>query len=283
MVTPEWPRGPVSWTEGRTLKISIPFTWNLPAVRRRVAQVSLLHDRVIVGGPALNLMPDFFVGLGHVCVSHDEPNVLQRINPQASRTTLGCIRKCKFCGIGSGLIEAGGLRELEDWPDKPILCDNNILAASEGHLERVVSRLHAHGWADFNQGLDVRLLNEDKAHLIASIGRPVCRLACDSKAEFDHWATAVERLRSAGVIKSLIKSLVLIGFDSDPSEAWERCQMVERFGIPPSPMWFHPLDSLEWNAVTEQQKRLGWSQKERTRIMGYFYKRRGTAPTALAA
>jgi len=39
-------------------------------------------------------------------------------------------------------------------------------------------------------------------------------------------------------------------------------------------MWYHPLDALKFNEVTNEQKDYGWSEKERKRIMGYFYKHR---------
>ena len=168
---PEWPKAPYRWQEGETLYISVPFTWNLPAVRNELQQGSWFWKRAQVGGPAVDLMPDYLADIPNVTVGGSMENVLQRINPDATRTTLGCIRKCAFCGIGTGKIEPGGFRELEDWPDGPIVCDNNLLAASDAHIEKVCFRLKQYGWADFNQGLDVRLMTPERAKLLASIGR----------------------------------------------------------------------------------------------------------------
>ena len=88
-------------------------------------------------------------------------------------------------------------------------------------------------------------------------------------------------LRCYGTAKSRIKSLILIGFNTGPKEAWERCEWVQSHGVSPSPMWFQPLDALRWNEITPKQKALGWTKSEQRRIMGYFYQRRGTRPAYL--
>ncbi len=272
-----WPRGPTKWIEGRLLRVSIPFTWNLPKVRAMLMQRSFLWDRAEVGGPAVELMPNFLNGMDWVEIGHECPNVLERINPRATRTTLGCTRRCRFCAIGEGRID-GEFTELADWPDKPVLCDNNLLAASDRHVERVLARLIDLGEADFNQGLDARLLTDDHAAMIARIKAPIVRLAMDHMGMADEWDGAFDRLRSAGIAKKKIRSYCLVGFKTDPTEAWQRCEWVERHGVKAYPMWFHPLDALEYNAVTDEQQALGWSKEAQAHIMGYYYQHRGQVP-----
>ncbi len=265
-----WPKAATYWAESDTLLVSIPFTWELPKVRSKLSLMGLAYSRVIVGGPAVRLMPSYFDDMPHVSASLDDhPGVLQRANPMATRTTKGCPRRCGFCGVRT--IEPEWV-ELDDWPDLPILADNNLLAASWEHLERVVKRLIAWEWADFSQGLDCRLLTADHARLLARIKKPMCRLALDSMAEADAWETAFSNLRSAGVAKSNIRSYAIIGFRDTPDEAWERCRWVEDHGIKVLPMWFHALDAMARNHVTPEQEVLGWSDYERRRIMQWFYK-----------
>lgn len=223
---------------------------------------------------------------------------------------VGCIRNCEFCGVDK--IEPS-FNELTDWPDLPIICDNNLLAASHKHFDRVIDRLKKHDWCDFNQGIDARLLKPYHASRFAELKSPVLRLALDSMDYSDSWEKAFDILRKAGLPKSSIRSYALIGFDSGPNEAWERCQWIESHGIKVLPMWFHPLNALEKNAVTDDQKllewdkyqqgeimewhyqrgkkhatkvknrggqkALGWNDKERTNIMGWFYKHRGKEGT----
>ncbi|NLF29474.1 MAG: hypothetical protein GX591_01150 [Planctomycetes bacterium] len=272
----EWPKKPLTWIEERTLYVSVPFTWNLPAVRRRLAEGSLFWDRAVVGGPAVQLMPDYLAHMDHVTLGSATPGVLQRVNPLATRTTLGCVRSCRFCAIGTGAVEPGGLTELPDWPDLPVLCDNNLLAASWDHFEKVVARLVRWGWGDFNQGLDARLMTRRHAELLAEIRRPMVRLALDSPTDMEACEHAFGLLRGAGIAKRNIRSYCLIGFRDTPSEAWRRCLWVEQHGVKPLPMWFHRLDQLEHNVILPEQEALGWHHTQRRQIMGWFYKHRGT-------
>lgn len=268
----DWPRGPTWWIFQKTLYYSIPFTWNLPEVKLTLMQQPLFHiyNRVVVGGPAIYLMPDYFRGMDYVSIGHHSDGVIQRINPMATKTTTGCIRRCEFCAVPG--IE-GKLVELSDWPDLPILMDNNLLAASLPHFDKVIDRLVKWGWADFNQGLDSRLLTEYHAGRLSEIKKPIIRLALDSMQYEKSWVTAFNILRDAGIALRNIRSYALIGFDSDPKEAWERCKFISSFGIKALPQWFHELDAMENNSVTEKQKLLGWTDSDRKNIMQRYYQR----------
>ena len=271
----DWPKKEYAWIEGRTLKVSIPFTWRLSHARALLLQKDFRWDSAEVGGPAVELMPGYFDDLEYVKVGHDCPGILQRINPLATRTTTGCTRKCKFCGIGKGKIEGGGFIELQEWPDLPVICDNNILAASQPHFDKVIERLKVHGWADFNQGLDPRLLTEYHASRIAEIGKPIARLALDHMGEANTWENAFVNLRRSKIALARITSYCLIGFNSGPEEAWKRCEWIDEHGILAYPMWYHSLEALEHNAITPEQRALGWDENEYRAIMGYYYKHRG--------
>lgn len=268
----EWPKRPHMWLDGRTLMVSVPFTWDLPDLKGYLLQRHAHWDRAVVGGPAVQLMPDYLKGLPNVRVdTGDLPGVLQRVNPFATRTTTGCVRRCGFCGIGQGRIEARGFMELHDWPDLPLVCDNNLLAASIEHFDRVMDRLERHVGVDFNQGMDARLLDDHHAKRLSRLRKPAIRLALDHIGTADVWSAAYERLLRNGCKKSWISSYALIGFNSDPSEGWERCEFIQKH-CNCLPMWFHELDALARNGVTDRQKALGWSEKERLRIMRRFYK-----------
>lgn len=246
----------------------------MPELRKKLNQKSLDYDRVVIGGPGvyltLHYYSDFLDGI-EVEVRDSYPGVLQIINPHATRSTLGCINGCGFCGIGQGIIEPGGFQELPDWPDLPILIDNNLLASSQSHFDKVIDRLIRHRWADFEQGLDPRLLTGYHAQRIAEIKNPTIRLALDSAVICDAWLEAFSKLRKAGIAKYNIRSYALIGLDSGPEEAWSRCQWIESFGIKVLPMWYHRLDALKHNIVTKEQAGYGWTDYERRRIMQWFY------------
>jgi hypothetical protein len=277
----KWTKGPTKWSEGDTLFVSVPFTWNLPGLISAARQPDLFHRRMIIGGPAIRLakrtLPQLLAELPEwVEVGDRSEGALQRMNPQATRTTVGCVRKCSFCAVP---ITEGDFIELDDWPDLPIICDNNLLASSVEHFNRVCDRLEKHDWCDFNQGLDARLLTDHHAERIGRLRGAKVRLALDHSALTDVWTQAYELLRKHKVAKSRISTYVLCGNKSDPSDAWRRCEHVDDRGSPAAlPQWYHPLDATEHNGVLQCHREYGWNEKEKNRIMGYYYQHRGKKP-----
>jgi hypothetical protein len=272
-----WHKGILTWEDDGALCISVVFTWNLPEVRRYVEM--LRHRRVRIGGPAVALMPQFLHGCGAE-VGGDYPGVLQRFNPLATRTSVGCIRQCHFCSVpiieGLPVLQKTGKRqaELQDWPDLPVIADNNLLANSVSHFDRVCDRLEKFEWCDFNQGTDARLLTEHHAERLSRLKRPIVRLALDSMSYVDAWDRALEILVRAGVAKRNIRTYALCAFGTSPDESWKVCNHIEARGIKVLPQWFHELNALEHNIVTDRQAELGWTDYERRRLMAWFYQHR---------
>jgi hypothetical protein len=278
-----WPKGPLYWMEDDTLCVSIPFTYNLPEVKYKAQQVDLFmpFNRVEVGGPAVALIPDFFDGLDFVTISKGREGVLQRINPYATRTTLGCTRSCGYCAIGTGRVEGGGMVELAEWPNLPLKCDNNFFAASDSHICKSLTEDIDRGYVDYNQGLDARYLTKDIAEMLAQIKKPIIRLSLDHNGMVDEWENAIEILLSAGVAKTNINTYALVGFRESPEQSWKRCEFITGKGITINPMWYHSLDCLKKNIVTPEQGKHGWTDKNRTQLMGWYYMRRGKKPEYL--
>lgn len=84
----------------------------------------------------------------------------------------GCIRNCPFCVVREkeGYIKAeADIYDIWDGQSKEItLYDNNILALPE-HFKRVCGHLHKERIkVDFNQGLDIRLIDTDIAELLST-------------------------------------------------------------------------------------------------------------------
>ena len=100
------------------------------------------------------------------------------------------------------------------------------------------------------------------------------RLALDNISYKNDWLKAYELLRESGIAKKNIRSYALIGFNSGPLEAWERLEFIDKY-CDVLPQWFHGLQQMQKNIVTPEQVKLGWTEQDRTRIMGYYYKRRG--------
>ena len=86
--------------------------------------------------------------------------------------TRGCPRGCDFCIVekkeGRCSVKVADLSEFWRGQKKVVLCDPNILACKDWKslLQQLID---AGVEVDFNQGLDVRLMTEEKARMITSM------------------------------------------------------------------------------------------------------------------
>lgn len=255
----EWKHGPQHWMENGALYVTIPFTWNLPTIRYQLKYEPWSWDKVVIGGPAVRLLPDFLNGIENIEIKDHYPDVLQTVYPWVTRTTLGCPRSCGFCAVD--LIE-GEFRELDDWPDLPNIIDSNLLAASPGHIDRVFDRLEKHKRVDFSQGLDFRLITDHIAERLTRIKGPV-RISFDRMEYADSWSASCELLNKHGIVKDRIRVYILLAYDTGPEDAWKRFIWARRYDVAVLPMWYHSLDQLVGNVITEEQKELGWTETAR--------------------
>lgn len=262
--------------EQGNLCISVVFTWDLPKARKYAE--AMRHRRIRIGGPAVGLLPQFFEDLAHVQPGGSIPGMLQRWNPWATRTSLGCGRKCSFCGVPRvAAMEAMALSgkpimPFEDWPDLPVIADDNLLMVRPAsHFDRVLDRLEKHPWCDFNQGTDARLLTDHHVERFKRLKEPTIRLALDSLSYVDKWDEALEKLLRGKIPKRQIRTYAIMGFGTTPDQGWEICRHIEKRGIKPLPMWFHELDALERNIVTEKQAGYGWTDFKRRELFQWYY------------
>lgn len=259
-----WSKRFLEWTDEdtKTAYLSVVFTWDLPEAYMRAIWLRQMGYTVLAGGPAVELMPDYLrdaVVYRGVII----PDVLSRHNPLATFTSRGCIRKCPFCAVWR---TEGELWELDDWPVRPIVCDNNLLACSRKHFDRVIDRLRPLRGVDFNQGLDARLLTKYHADRLAELDC-IVRLAFDSVTYENAFLRAYANLRSARIPKHRIRVYVLVGFDDTPENALYRLKVVTGLGIDPNPMRYNPLDTL----VRDSYVAPDWTDGELTRYIRYWH------------
>lgn len=255
-----WHTGYIEWQNGSAAYLSVVFSWQVQrAYQRAVWWRSLGYD-VIVGGPAAQLNPHAFKD---VAVLGDACDALWRHNPMATFTSRGCIRQCGFCAVPE--LE-GDLQELDRWEPKPIVCDNNLLACSRRHFDRVVDRLKPLASIDFNQGLDARLLTKHHAERLTELDLKRVRLAWDHVSMEQQFMEAYRLLRGVGIPKRKIGVYVLIGYDDTPDDARYRLEALLALGVDPNPMRFQPL----WVGRRNQYVAPSWTAKELCRFANYF-------------
>lgn len=86
--------------------------------------------------------------------------------------TRGCPRGCDFCIVGKKegrcSQKVAELSEFWNGQKNIVLCDPNILACKDWK-DLLQSLIDSKSWVDFNQGLDIRLMTEEKAKMLSRI------------------------------------------------------------------------------------------------------------------
>lgn len=190
-------------------------------------------------------------------------------------TTRGCVNNCRYCAVP--LLEPSYEHYI---PLKPqlspekkdlILLDNNVLASLE--FRTIINAIKRAGFkkgakfngklrfVDFNQGLDARLLTEEKMALLSEIAIKPLRIAFD---DIKYKKLYVEKVRLAAKygIKNL-SNFVLYNFNDTPEDFYERLliniELNEKLnlGIYSFPMRFIPLDAKERGYISA-----GWTKQQ---------------------
>jgi len=255
-----WSGGFVEWVDNNTAWLSVVFSWQLEQAYQRAAWYRSLGLRVMAGGPAVMYRPDFLQDVANIRAS---TNALSRHNPNATFTSRGCIRSCPFCIVP--VIE-GGLVEIDDWPIRPIVCDNNFLACSRNHYDDVIDKLKPLNNIDFNQGLDARLLTPYRAERLCELDMVVIRLAWDHVKMEQQFLAAFELLLKVGFPPRKIRTYVLIGYQDTPDDALYRLQTIKDLGAWPFPMRYQPLDAVRRNSYVGRH----WTERQLADYMRYW-------------
>jgi len=196
--------------------------------------------------------------------------------------TRGCVRNCEFCAVKRLEKEyqpyidikkmIDGIRAASGEKRNLQLMDNNILASK--HFSRIIADIKAAGFykgatyaktkqlrfVDFNQGLDGRLLTEEKMKLLAEIPLSPMRIAFDSIQDRPHYEKAVRLAHEYG--QRSMSNYILYNFKNDtPEDFYERLRIniklneefkkdKVRTAIYSFPMRYIPLDAKERDVHT---------------------------------
>lgn len=149
-------------------------------------------------------------------------------------TSRGCFRPCGFCIVRA---KEGGVKEWSPLTEfvrheKVVLMDNNFLA-SPMWREKLMEMIAMKVKVDFNQGLDIRLLNEENSALLAGLAPPYLRFAWDSMDLFPNIKRGIRLLRDAGckVDRYHVGFYVLTGYDTTPKQDLYRLDFLHRLNI----------------------------------------------------
>ena len=261
-----WTKKILEWTEKDKAYLSVVFTWQLPDAWSRCVWLNQQGYDVHVGGVAVSLFPEYLSSLASVNGLYVD--ALSKHNRQATRFSTGCIRHCQFCAVP---IVEGDLKEKKGIPN-PIVCDNNILAASKKHFDYMIDTLKQVPDVDMNQGLDCRLINSYHINRLKELNLKCVRFAWDNINEETHVIDAINLCIKSGIPKSKIRVYVLIGYHDTPEDALYRMQTLKDIGLSKnSPMRFQPI-SGDKALIKDIYLEKPWTEYEMKRFMHYWFR-----------
>ena len=184
-------------------------------------------------------------------------------NASLGYMTKGCPNRCPFCAVPRLEPEYVDFIPLHHQIDPSkknlVLLDNNVLASSE--FSRIVEEIKKCGFqkgakfgkaqrfVDFNQGIDARLLTEDKMELLSQLALRPLRIAFDD-IKFERLYTGKIRLAHNYGVKHL-SNYVLFNYKDTPEDFYRRLQinieLNEELGLSifSFPMKYMPLDAKD--------------------------------------
>lgn len=240
--------------------ISSIFTWAWREVheainycRKRWGDVEIQ-----VGGVYASLMPEKLKAL-NVKVVIGVQEKLEKVRPDYDLvpewdasivfSTRGCIRQCSFCAVK--IIEPKYLKknnisnQLNKSHKRVYIQDNNFLASP--YMQDVADQLVDNGKpVDFNQSLDVRLFNVERAEIIKQIKleKNTIRFAFDDIKIKDKFIKAVNIVRDLGVARNIFV-YALYNFTDHPDDFFERLKICVNLDVKFFQMRYEPLDCLK--------------------------------------
>lgn len=194
-------------------------------------------------------------------------------------TTRGCPHKCKFCAVN--VLEADcdidnyvPLKYIIDNSKKDLLLlDNNVLASKK--FPEIINEIKKYGFSsnakfngkkryvDFNQGIDARLLTEEKMKLLSQIAIKPLRIAFDDIKFRDLYINRVLLAKKYSIRH--LSNFILFNYNDNPRDFYERLriniELNRRYDLDiySFPMKFVPLDAKDRK---QNGQKSNWTPKE---------------------
>lgn len=162
--------------------------------------------------------------------------------------TRGCPRGCDFCHVapkeGRCSVKVADLDQFWRGQGNICLSDPNILACKDVP-ELLKQLIDSRAKIDFNQGLDARLITEEKAELLASMNLKAPHFAMDSMKSIDPvkrglqlYVDACKRIKGKWNWRNA-KVFCLTNFDTTHEEDMERIQIIQECECQPYVMIYN--------------------------------------------
>ena len=156
--------------------------------------------------------------------------------------TRGCPRGCNFCHVatkeGRCSYKVADLSEFWNGQKNIVLCDPNILACKD-HIELLQQLADSGAKVEFNQGLDIRLMNDRNIEILKKIRLKNIHLAFDRWQDKDIIEPKLKMFaEKTGFNKNRggVAVYILVNFDTTLEQDIYRIQLCRKLNFTPYPM-----------------------------------------------
>ncbi|MDP1854255.1 MAG: hypothetical protein Q8L26_08665 [Candidatus Omnitrophota bacterium] len=248
--------------------ITTLFTYHFQAAIKSIKdyQSRYPNAEVKVGGILATLLPDLIkretgiiphVGLfDKVEGCSPDYSFLPSFPFSITYTTRGCIRKCKFCVVRllepKFFVRKNWEKDINPNSKKIIFWDNNWLASPNFYKD--IEKLKKIGKPfDFNQGIDCRLFDEEKAKILSQTKIDPLRFAFDNPSQEGYIQNAIKLAKKY----SGKDIMVYVIFNSEeaydtPEFFYHRINELNKLGVDIFPMRYRPINSIQKHIISPQ-------------------------------
>lgn len=148
--------------------------------------------------------------------------------------TRGCPRGCGFCHVeakeGRASRKVADLKEFWDGQKNIVLCDPNILACKQWK-DLLQQLIDSKAYVDFNQGLDIRLMTEEKAEMLKRVKVKSLHFAWDRYEDKDKILPKLKMFKEiTGMNERNLIVYVLCNFNTTIEQDLERIYTLRDMG-----------------------------------------------------
>jgi len=224
--------------------VSVTFTWAIKRAMELKNNWEMVCKNVKLGGCAFDDPGgDFIAG--------------RFLKEGVIITSRGCPNTCEWCFVPK---REGKLRELKNIVSGNIVQDNNLLACSESHIEKVFNILKHQTKINFSGGLESSRITDKIVDELRGLKIYQLWLSFDYPDLFKSLTKAVEKLKRY-FRRDQIRCYVLIGYNGDALEKAEsRLRMAWELGTLPFAQRYAGQNGFlykerEWNLLCREWSR----------------------------
>lgn len=189
-------------------------------------------DEVIKGGTGYDLQNKLPFEIEHQYPDYDLYNIKSTAYGYLTR---GCPRGCEFCIVkdkeGQKTVKVADLGEFWKGQKEIKLLDPNLVACTDWK-ELMQQLINSNAWIDFTQGLDIRLMTDEKAYMLNQVKAKMIHFAWDNY-EFKTYEQLKEFRPCFKYDFRKLRVYVLTNFNTNHEQDLERIYKLKELGYDP--------------------------------------------------